>query len=145
MALSVQVEVCGERETLLDNLILEMDEHAEGERAPKGQRLEKEKRLAAAEEDLRNIALHRTVRGRGETAGHTAEVEADNRSQVTASRASPGEGRNPSVGKKRRRINYESDEDTTEAVVRGIWSCEGIRTVSGWSWKREYMNSKRDL
>lgn len=51
-----------QRETLLDDLILEIDEHTEGERAEKDGRLEKEKKLVQAGEAVRNMALNRNER-----------------------------------------------------------------------------------
>ena len=57
--LSGIVEVYGEKETLADDLILGIDEHAEEERAAKDDKLEKEKRLTAAVLELRHRALNR--------------------------------------------------------------------------------------
>ena len=53
------MEVNGEKETLADDLILGIDEHAEQERAAKDDKLEKEKRLTAAGLELRHTVLNR--------------------------------------------------------------------------------------
>ena len=122
IASSGQVEVYAERETLIDDPILEIDEHMEGERAVKGERVEKEKRLAHAGEELRNMALQRAIRVEEEIAGNTAEEE--NRkggcSAGSGNRISPGTGKNTNFMKTRRRINYNSDEDATDALVRDL-------------------------
>ena len=62
IASSGQVEVYAGQKALLDDLILEIDEHVEEKRAAKGERMEKEKRLVHAGEELRNLALNRAIR-----------------------------------------------------------------------------------
>ena len=57
---------------LLDDQI---DEHVEEERAAKGERMEKEKRLAHAGEELRNLALQRVIRDEGEVVGNIADED----------------------------------------------------------------------
>ena len=122
IAPSEQGEVYAERETLLDDLILEIDEHVEEERAAKGERMEKEKRLAHAGEELRNLALHREIRVEGEIVGNTADEDCGKGgcSAGSGSRVSPGTGKKTNVAKTRRRINYESDEDATDELVRDL-------------------------
>ena len=93
------VEVYGEKETLLDDLILEIDEHSEQERAEKGKRLEKEEKLKEAGENIRNMALKRSSRDMG---------------KETTNGVSPG------GPKTRRRISYDSDDETTEAIVKDM-------------------------
>ena len=122
IASSVQVEVYAEQETLLDDLILEIDEHMEEERGAKGKRMEKEKRLVHAGEELRNLAIHREIRVEGEIVGNIAEGDSwtGGCSAVSHSRVSPGTGKKTNVVKTRRRIDYESDEDATDAFVRDL-------------------------
>ena len=122
IASSGQVEVYAERETLLSDLILEIDEHVEEERAAKGERLEKENRLAHAGEELGNLALQREIRVEREIVGNTAD-ECNGKGGCSAgsgSRVSPGTGKKTNVMKTRRRINYETVEDATVALVRDL-------------------------
>ena len=122
IASSGQVEVYAERETLLDGLILEIEEHVEEERAAKGERMEKEKQLALAGEELRNLALHRVIRVQGEIVGNSAEEDCGKGgcSAGSGSRVSPGIGNKTNVTKTRRRMNYGSDEYATDALVRDL-------------------------
>ena len=119
---SQQVKLYAEREMLLDDLILEIDEHMEDERAAKGERMAKEKRLAHAGEKLRNLALNRAIRVEGEIVGNTADEDSGKGGCSAGSGilVSPGTGKKTNVVKTRRRIIYESDEDATDALVRDL-------------------------
>lgn len=92
------VEVYEERDTHSDNLILEIDEHMEKERAGEEYRPEIERRLTAAGVELRNMALHR---GRGRRSG-IVTMDVDGDSFVRA--ASPSQPGTKSKSRKYSRI-----------------------------------------
>lgn len=104
------VEVDGERETVLEDLILEINEHMEQEDADKEDRQEKEKRLTTAGVELRNMALSR---GQGRSSRiEGVDVDGDRVSRATS----------PSTtgSKTRSRIHYEPDDDASGALVRDM-------------------------
>lgn len=107
---------------MLDDLILDVDVRVEGERAAKDERMEKGKGLAHSGEELRNLVLQSAARVEGEMKGNTAVEENRNGgcSAGTASRISPGTGKNANVVKTRRCNTYEYDEDATDALVRDL-------------------------
>ena len=92
------VEEHGEKEMLLDDLILEMEDKIEQGKEKKGKRLEKEQKLKEAGEELRDLALKRSNTYGGTSADHIS----------------------PGAKISSRRIAHDSDEDTTEAFVKDM-------------------------
>ena len=90
------VEEHREKEMLLDDFILEMEDQIGQEKEKKGKRLGKEQNLKEAGDEVRDRALKRSNTCGGKSADHIS----------------------PGAETPRRRIAYDSDEDTTEAFVR---------------------------
>ena len=92
-----------------------IDEHAEEERAAKDEKLEKEKRLTAAGLELRHRDLHRkqgmSSRSRSRSVPKNVDPEVD---------GGVGPGNSSTTGKTRLRIDNESGDDATEALVRDM-------------------------
>ena len=116
--LSGIVEVYREMETLGDDLILGIDEHAEEERAAKNEKLEKEKRLTAVGLELRHRALNRKqgISSRCRSRSHCVPKEVDAEVDGGGRPGSPS----PTGTNTRRRIHNESDDGAREALVRDM-------------------------
>ena len=95
-------ELCREREMLLDDLMLEIDEHTEKDGVEKDDSLEKWKKLVKAGEEVRNMALNRTERSAEKTPDRVSTTSVPNSSKTT------------------KRISYESDDEATDALFRDI-------------------------
>ena len=100
-AVSGIVEERGEREILLDDLILAMDEQEEEKRAERKEKTEKERRLVEAGEMIREQALRR------------ASLEGDGS-------GSPSQSATPSTRRTKRRIQYESDGEEKELMINEL-------------------------
>lgn len=102
------VEDLGEREMLLDDFILEIDEKAEKDRAEKKERTQNEKKPGQAGENIRNAALRRQP-------GRDAEDSQGHNSRKGSSRQSP-----PASGRASRVANAtyvcDSDEDDSNLL-----------------------------
>ena len=82
--------------------------------------MEIEKWLGHAAEELRNLALQRLSRFEEEIADNIAQEDIGKGgcSAGSSTRISLGTGKNTNFVKTRRCINYESDEDTPDTLVR---------------------------
>ena len=118
--LSGIVEVYREKETLANDLILGIEEHAEEERATKDEKLKKEKIMTAAGLILRHRALNRkkgrSSRFRSRSRSRSVPKEVDDEFDGGVGSRSPS----PTGTKTRRRIHTESDDDATGAFVRNM-------------------------
>lgn len=96
------IEVRGEREVLLDDIILEMDEAEEKRRSERDERTELDERLRAAGEDMRVRALSR--KDSSEDAIDVDEIGAEGK------------------GRKRRAVMLESDEEEKGMIEEHVKS-----------------------
>ena len=107
-AVSGIVEERGEREILLDDLILAMDEQEEEKRAERKEKTEKERRLVEAGEMIREQALRR------------ASLEGDGSVIEGDGSGSPSQSATPSTRRTKRRIQYESDGEEKELMINEL-------------------------
>lgn len=104
------VEVYGERETVLEDLILQIDEHMERENADKEDRLEKENRLTTAGVELRNRALSH---GQGRRSRiERVDVDSESFSHATSPSTTGSNTRS--------QIHYDFDDEASEALARDM-------------------------
>ena len=94
------MELYGELETLLDDLLLKIDEHGERERAGKDERLNMEKKLVEAGEEVRNMPLNMRDQSAGKTSDGVSPTAV------------------PKASKTTRRIVDESDDQATNALQK---------------------------
>ena len=102
------MEQRGEREILLDDLILAMDEQEEEKRAECNEKTEKERLLVEAGERIREQALRRAS-----LEGDESVIEGDGS-------GSPSQSVTPSTRRTKRRIQYESDGEEKELMMNEL-------------------------
>ena len=94
------IEIRGEREILLDDIVLSMNEWSEKRRSEREERTEQDRRLALAGEEIRNMAVGRQA---------SPEIEAENGSRTEELVSTPGSSTRRR-GRKRH-LSFDSDEE----------------------------------